>query len=259
MQLKMPNYKLAIGYLLLFMVPLFALGEEQKLDAFAKGNAYYAQANYKEAIAAYQQLLEADEASVAVYFNLGNAYYKMDEIPAAILNYEKAYKLAPNDADVQVNLQLANQRITDKIESVPPFFLSQWWHNFILACYLNTWSAWGVALFTMGFLALIIYLFAQALGVKKAAFYTGISCLIIGLACLIAAVAQYQYLNKHQEAILFTGAVNVKSEPNPQAKTLFVIQEGLKVRIAERHADWLRIALPNGDEGWIVKNDVKEI
>ena len=248
-----------MGFMLLLVAPLFSMGKDQAVDLLTKGNGYYAKSEYKQAVAVYQQLLKDGIRSPTVYFNLGNAYYKMDEIPSAILNYERAYKLTPNDEDVRVNLQLANLKIADKIEAVPPFFLNQWWHHLILACSLTTWSIWGVVLFTMGFVVLIVYLFAQTLSIKKPAFYAGICCLVLALFCIILATAQYRYFNKHQEAILFSGAVNVKSAPNDQTKTLFVIHEGIKVKVGKREGDWIKIELPNGQVGWIGYSTVKVI
>ncbi|GAA4788373.1 tetratricopeptide repeat protein [Olivibacter ginsenosidimutans] len=235
------------------------MGKNKAVDLFTKGNSHYAKSEYKQAATVYEQLLKDGFQSTAVYFNLGNAYYKLDEIPLAILNYEKAYKRSPNDEDIKVNLQLANQKIDDKIETVPPLFLNQWWHSFILAFSLNAWSVLGTTLFFVGFLALIVYLFAQAVGVKKTAFYSGISCLVLAMVCLIAATAQQRYFDKHQEAILFSGAVNVKSAPNDQTKTLFVIHEGTKVKIAKREGDWVKIELSNGNVGWIAYNDLRII
>jgi len=254
----MRSYKLYLGFMLL-LAPLFSMGKDQAVDLLTKGNGYYAKSEYKQAVAAYQQLLKNGFRSATVYFNLGNAYYKLEEIPSAILNYERAYKLTPNDEDVQVNLQLANLKIADKIETIPPFFLNQWWHKLILACSLTTWSVWGVVLFVIGFLVLIGYLFTQALRVKKIAFYAGICCLALALFCIVMATAQYRYFNDHREAILFSGAVNVKSAPNDQTKTLFVIHEGTKVKIDKREGDWIKIELPNGNVGWIGYSTVKVI
>lgn len=257
-RLKGLNCKGYLGIILLF-APLFSIAQNKNIDLFTQGNNYYAKADYKQAVAVYKQLLKADVQSSALYFNLGNAYYKLDELPSAILNYEKAYKLSPNDDDIRVNIQLANQKIADKIEAVPQLFVTQWWRNFMLSFSLNTWSVLGVVFFVLGFLALITYLFAQILGVKKSAFYAGLSLLILALVCLVTGTAQHHYFNKHQEAILFSGAVNAKSAPNDSQKTVFVIHEGTKVKISKKEGEWVKIELPNGNVGWIAYSAVRVI
>ena len=91
-----------------------------------EANQYYADGKYNEAIAAYEEVLAGNYESAALYFNLGNAYFKVNNIPSAIWNYEKALKLDPTDEDIRFNLDLANSRMIDKIEPFPEFFLKTW-------------------------------------------------------------------------------------------------------------------------------------
>src|SRR5882757_4527610 len=113
-----------ITYLLLLIIsPLLAFSDDGATALFKKGNDQYAKAQYKEAITSYQKLVDGGYQSTAVYFNLGNAYYKTDDIAAALLYYEKAHKLSPGDEDIRVNIQLANSKITDKQDDVPEFFI----------------------------------------------------------------------------------------------------------------------------------------
>ncbi|WP_449437698.1 tetratricopeptide repeat protein [Pedobacter steynii] len=102
--------------------PLFLCAKENPEALFAKGNGQYAKAQYKEAAQSYEEVLKDGYKSADVYFNLGNAYYKMGEMAPAILYYEKAYKLTPGDQEISLNLQLANLKIADKIDPVPEFF-----------------------------------------------------------------------------------------------------------------------------------------
>ncbi|SDJ99169.1 TPR repeat-containing protein [Pedobacter sp. ok626] len=248
------------AWLLLFAMPLFTSAKVIDADALLKqGNAAYAKNQFAEAAAAYQQVLDAGYESAAVYFNLGNAQYKLAEMPAAILHYEKALKLAPGDADIKQNLQLANLKITDRIEEIPEFFLSKWWKGFILFFSLSILSVFTIVCFIVGFILLIAYLFLISVWPKKMAFYTGITVLSFGLIFLVMSAVQSHYLNAYQQGIVFTGAVDVKSGPDGKQKTLFVIHEGTKVSILEQDNDWAKIVLANGNGGWIKLLDIKEI
>ncbi|MNK03532.1 Tetratricopeptide repeat protein [compost metagenome] len=248
------------AWLLLFAMPLFTSAKVIDADALLKqGNAAYAKNQFAEAAAAYQQVLDAGYESAAVYFNLGNAQYKLAEMPAAILHYEKALKLAPGDADIKQNLQLANLKITDRIEEIPEFFLSKWWKGFILFFSLSTLSVFTIVCFIVGFILLIAYLFLISVWPKKMAFYTGITVLSLGLIFLVMSAVQSHYLNAYQQGIVFSGAVDVKSGPDGKQKTLFVIHEGTKVSILEQDNDWAKIVLANGNGGWIKLLDIKEI
>lgn len=246
--------------LLLFVLPLCISAKEIDAEAlFKQGNEAYAKNQFKEASAAYQQVLDAGYQSAAIYFNLGNANYKLAEMPEAILNYEKALKLSPGDADVQLNLQLANLKITDRIEIVPEFFLTKWWKAFIYFFSLSTLSVFTVVSFIAGFVLLIAYLFLIAVWPKKVAFYAGVAVLSLGLAFLAMSALQSHYLNASQQGIIFAGATDVKGGPDIKQKTLFVIHAGTKVNIVQNDNDWIKIILANGNGGWITLSEIKEI
>lgn len=255
---KYLKYTLYAG-LLFLATPLLSSANEQPEALLKKGNSAYAKEQYKEALAAYQQALDAGYESVALYFNTANAYYKLAEMPAAILNYEKAAKLAPGDEDIKLNLKLANLKITDRMEDVPEFFLTTWWKSFIFFFSAKALAVFNVTSFIVGFVLLIAYLFLTAVGPKKLAFYAGIIVLSLGLISFIVVNVQSGYLNGKSQAIVFSGAADVKSGPDAKQKTLFVIHAGTKVSIKENNNRWINVVLSNGNSGWIAASDVKEI
>ncbi|MES2457981.1 MAG: SH3 domain-containing protein [Bacteroidota bacterium] len=249
-----------LGFLLLlFSLPLLLVAGQNAEIEFKKANQLYAKLNYKDAASIYQQMLKTGHLSADIYYNLGNSYYKLGEIPEAILNYEKAYKLAPGDADIQANLRLANLRITDKIEAVPEFFISKWWHSFILFTSAEVLAVFSVIGFLLGFGLLIVYLFAVRIAIKRPAFYAGTGVLSLALLLTIVAVIQHRHLNALNSGIVFSGTVNVKSGPNASFKSLYVIHEGIKVAVVEQNDGWLKVVLPNGNIGWIRASDIQYI
>ncbi|RKR84944.1 SH3 domain-containing protein [Mucilaginibacter gracilis] len=249
-----------ITYLLLLLaLPLISLANSETDALFAKANNQYSKAKYKDAVQTYQSILSNGYQSAAVYFNLGNAYYKLGDIPSALLYYEKAHKLNPGDDDINFNIQLTTLKTTDKIDAAPDLFLTKWWQAFVLCCSVTTLGWLSVLFFIAGFGVLIVYLFAATVSLKRGTFYTSMALLFLGLLSILMAANQVHYFTSHQQAIVFSNSVTVKSEPEKAAKTLFVIHEGTKVDVLENTNGWLRVKLLNGNDGWILPADVKEI
>jgi len=244
--------------LLLLALPLFSLGNDNTA-LFEKGNAAYAKAQYQQAEKSYQQIIDNGYESAAVYFNLGNAYYKTGDIPSALLYYEKAHKLAPGDEDISFNIRFANSKTSDKVEPAPEFFATQWWHNFILFYSASTLATLSIIFILLGFGVLILYLFTASILLKKASFFTGVIMAFVGIVMVFIINRQITYFSNHHQAIIFSSTVTVKSTPDASAKPLFVVHEGTKVTIMQTNNSWIEVELPNGNAGWIATTDVKEI
>ena len=227
---------------------------------FSAGNKLYAKADYKGAISNYQQLIQEGHESATVYFNLGNAYYKANEIPSALLYLEKAYKLAPTDDDISYNLQMANLKTADKLDPTEVFFITRWWRSFLLLLTVQTLSVLSVLFFSAGFGILIVYVYTQSSTTKRFSFYAGLGVIVIGVLLFFMAGAQERYLNTPQEAIVFSDVVSIKSEPSPNAKSLFVLHEGVKVVLKSSENDgWIKVTIPNGSVGFVKFSDLKLI
>jgi tetratricopeptide (TPR) repeat protein len=246
-------------FLLVWIIlPLLSFGNDQPDALFAKANGYYARAQYKEALATYQKIIAAHEHSAAVYFNMGNASYKLGDIPSALLYYEKAHQLSPNDDDINANIRLANSKTRDKIEDVPEFFLDRWWETIFLGFSANTFALSSLLSVLLGSAFLIIYFFAYRRAVKKSSFFAAITCFILSIFSIFLLSQQINYF-KQRQGIVFSSPVYVKSAPAEQSRDLFLIHDGTKVMILEDHKEWLRVRLANGNEGWIKASDLKVI
>jgi tetratricopeptide (TPR) repeat protein len=247
-------------YLMIILVlPMLSFGGDGTNALFSKGNALYAKGQYKEALASYQQLIDQGYQSAAVYFNMGNASYKNDDIASAVLYYEKAHKLAPGDDDINYNLKYVNLKTTDKIEEVPEFFVTRWWRGFILSFSTQALAIWSIIFVLLGSAILALYFFAGSVSAKRASFYGYILFFFMGALTIFVADRQLSYFQDHREAVVFSASVNVKSGPVEQSNTLFVIHDGTKVNVLDNTGGWTKISLANGNEGWIKQGDVKEI
>jgi len=241
------------------VIPILSFGNDSTQTLFAKGNALYVKAQYKEALTAYQQILDEGYQSAAVYFNMGNASFKNDDIPSALLYYEKAHKLSPGDEDINFNIRFANLKTTDKIDEAPEFFLANWWKALILSLSVNTLSIVSILLVLFGFGVLIIYFFANSVSIKKASFYCSITLFFLGVFTIFIAGMQLNYFSGHRQAIIFSSSVTVKNGPVEKSGNVFVLHDGTKVNILDTSNGWMKIRIGNGNEGWIKASDVKEI
>lgn len=256
MKSKRSSGTLIFWIALLLPVLTYAGGQPDSL--FKQANAQYAKAQYSEALNNYQKIIAGGKHSAAVYFNMGNASYKLADLPSALLYYEKAHQLAPNDEDINANIRLGNSKIRDKIEEVPEFFMNRWWTSIYLSYTANTIALISLLFAFAGSALLIVYFFAHRRGIKKTAFFSSLTCFALGLFAMFILSRQVSYFEQ-QYGIVFHSPVYVKSEPAEGSRSLVLIHEGLKVRIIDVGQNWVKVRLANGSEGWIKSADLREI
>lgn len=222
-------------------------------------NHFYTKGKYEKAIKYYEQVLENGYESAGLYYNLGNAYYKSHKIASAILNYERARLRDPGNEDIKYNLQLARKQITDDIEAIPEFFISKWIRQFIQLFGSDAWAITSMITF-VGFLILLaLSLFSKRFNLKRTFFWLSLVLMVLSFSTFYFSHKQKQNIVSNEKAIVFSSKVTVKSTPAKSGTDLFVIHEGLKVKILREVGDWYEIKLADGNVGWIQKEDVEEI
>lgn len=218
---------------------------------FEKANFYYNEARYDTAVVIYEGIIDEGYVSAPLLYNIGNAYFKMKNYPMAILNYEKALKIEPNNEDIKQNLAIANALITDKIEPVPEFFLKKAWKNMGARLTANQWATLSLILIGLVLTVLFIYLTTRTRGIKKSMFFVGILLIIISLCSIIFASQRWRHMNEHNEAIVMIPTITVKSSPSSSGTDLFVLHEGTKVDVMDRADSWNKIKIADGSVGWL--------
>lgn len=222
-------------------------------------NNAYNEGMYDSALNVYHQVEKENLESGELYYNMGNTYFKTNDISSAILYYEKAKKLEPNNEDIDYNLRIANSMIVDKIERVPELFFKKWWNYFYNMFNANTWTiisviSWFILIFFIG-----LFIVSNSRGGKKLAFYFGLLFLFSSIATFGLASQKYYYGKEQHEAIIFTPTITVKSSPTSNAVDLFVVHEGTKIYVLDEVQDWVKIRIPDGSIGWLPLNSVRKI
>lgn len=226
---------------------------------FDQGKAHYNEANYEAAITSWESILDSGEHSAALYFNLGNAYYRIEQIAPSIYFYEKALQLAPGDSEIKNNLAFAQNQTIDIIEPFPKNLVSTWIDKTTQLLSFDAWAKTTI-IFSIGFVLLFLAYYFSVAAMKKRFFFMGsFLSLFFSLVCLFFAYANYAKVTNNKTAILFTSSSQVKSEPLERAELSFVIHEGTKVNIISEEGDWVRVQLADGKDGWLPKEDLKAL
>ena len=229
--------------------------------AVTKNNAdtEYQKGNYQQAIRDYEEVLKNGE-SAEIYFNLGNAYYRTDNITKAVLNYERARLLSPGDDDINFNLQFARSKTIDKITPESEMFFVTWYKSLVNFTSVDNWAKTGILCIVMALLLVLLYLFGPQLMLRKIGFFGGLAFFVIFLLSNLFAFQQKQALDNRTGAIIMAPSVNVKKTPAKNSADQFVLHEGTRVDIIDKGmTDWRCIRVGDGREGWIETKAIEEI
>lgn len=251
-----------LGFILFLFSPFWALSSEltSHYDTlFQQGNEAYQARDYQSALTNYQNVLESGFESSDLMYNLGNTYYKLDQNTQAILFYEKALKLNPNSVDAVYNLKLANKRIVDKIETLPVPFYTNWKNALILVFNYETWGYLSILFMAIATISFLFFLMGSNPTIKRLNFFLFLIFLLSCGVTYIFARTQFNQFAKAENAIVFAERANVYSEPNTSSSLLFVIHEGLKVKLLSQENTWYKVTLPDGSIGWLPVETLQEI
>lgn len=237
-------------------VGLSAFGQTAPAELYKKAAGHYKAAQYIQAVEHYEQLLEQGYKEAEVYYNLGNCYYKLNQTAKAVLNLERAAKLAPEDEDIQHNLKLANLKTIDKIQPVPQLSVITWWKRFISS---HSSGGWATLALVLVWVSLISFAALFFLGMKKITSAIGVLCLIFSIFFLALGFRQNQKEHNPGEAVLMVPNTFVKSAPDENGNNLFMIHEGIKFEILDRVGSWHKIRLADGKVGWLEKETFQTI
>jgi len=237
--------------LILFFLFLYFAGIASEISDSA--NKAYAKGEFEKAAKLYEKKLANGEA-FELYYNLGNSYYKTNNIALAILNYERAKKLKPNDPDVIFNLELANKKIVDKVEPSSSVFIAEWKSSFLNLFSEKGWSVLCISLFFISILLLAAYLFSKRIVIRQVTFWTAFLFIVLAIAVFFCARAQYKQAAFGNEAIIIAQSADVTGSPSANGIRLFILHEGTKVKVLESSQGWSKIELTENKIGWVPDN-----
>ncbi len=225
----------------------------------SEADSAYVQERYQQAAKDYEALLKQG-VSADLYYNLGNCYYRMDQMTQAVLNYERALLLSPGDKDIRFNLQMARSKTIDKITPESEMFFVTWYRSLVNVMSVDGWARTALVALIVAIVLALFYLFSDRIWLRKIGFFGGIIALLLFLVGNLFAWQQKSNLTQRTGAIIIKSAVNVKSTPSKNGTDLYILHEGTKVTVTDSSMrEWRKIRVADGKEGWLEVSEIEVI
>lgn len=242
-------------YILIFFISVVTFSQNQSL--FEKANALYNDGKYAEAIDDYTAILETGNHSAELYFNLGNANYKLNNIAPSIYYYEKALRLDPDNTDIKNNLAYAQNMTIDVVDVVPDSGISKLLKSLANKFTFDSWAKSAIVFVFVFVVLFLLYYFAYTTIRKRISFIASILALILMSITLTLAFYKFDLDKTDNPAIVFAQESKIKSGPNLNSEEAFRLHEGTKVQVLETFDNWKKIKLADGKTGWVIQEDIK--
>lgn len=220
-------------------------------EMFRQANEAYENGDFQQAIELYNSVIDNGYDSWELRYNMGNAYYRLDNIGKTILNYERALRMAPGKKVVKDNLALARSKTTDNIEEIPRLFLAEWVLSITKIMTLKGWLTTLAIIFILGLAALSVFLISTEYKTRKTALINSMVLLALIILSAVFATISFVSASKDNEAVITEPLVVVKGSPDMKGVDKFVLHEGTKLTINDTQDDWWQIEIADGKNGWI--------
>ena len=244
--------------ILTFILVIFSFSVQAQNDAlFNKATDAYNSADYNTAIESYLAIIETGQHSSELYFNLGNSYYKLNQIAPSIYYYEKALLLKPNDAEIINNLGYAQNMALDAIELMPETGLSKIYKEITGRLSFDQWGYAAVIFVILFVILYIVFYFLEYATQKRITFITSLLSLVLAVVSTVFAFLQYSDFQADNPAIVFDNEIKVTSEPNKKSQAVFTLHEGTKVYVLEELKGYKKIRIADGQTGWLNSESIK--
>lgn len=245
--------------LILFIFSVFvriSVSQDTNRDKFYQGVTYFTAGSYDKALQVWNEIYRTGYRSANLDYNIGNAYFKLNNIPSAILYYERAYLLKPGDENINYNLQVARTLNVDRFQEIPELFFIKWYNFVSLSLSTNTWAKISIVTFIIFLLFLSLYIYSSRHRSKILGFWFALLFIFLSLSTLAFTIRNKSMVYNSHKAIITSPLISGKSSPDKSGNDLFVLHEGTKVTIEDEVGEWLEIRLSDGNKGWVPGNSI---
>ena len=243
-------------WMFVYSAPVFGQVEEAN-RLFDEGNRMYREGQYQEAIDVYERAQAAGYTSGALNYNLGNAYFRNDELGQAIRYYEKARFFMPENEELIHNLQFARAQTKNQFSQLPVPSWIRWWQLQVVRNGAFTFFIIGILFYVAAMSMLIHRIRTRTRNPwhrRARSAMLVLSILLLGGA--FAASIQSEQLGK---AVVVVDEVELMQEPTDAASSVETLFEGVVVDLLQEEAEWVEIRLPNGTRGWLGRSVIADV
>lgn len=237
-------------------------GEEGKAAAMVKvnqANVAYQKGNYQDAIRIYNDVLQSYQ-SAEVYYNLGNAYFRSDDITRSVISYRRALLLSPGSKDIMHNLTIAQSKTIDKVPVADEMFFVTWYKSLLGTMTVDGWAYLAIISLIVALLLFLVYLFANNILLRQVSFFISAALIIVFLAGNIFAWVLKDAARNSMGAVVIAPSVTAKNTPANAGADSFVVHEGTYVTVIDEGVkEWSQVRMDDGREGWVMTKDIEKI
>ena len=211
-------------------------------SSFDDANKLYEKGGYQDAIQAYQAVL-SNQPTAAVYFNLGNAYFKSGQLGDAIAEYRQAAAYAPRDPDIQANLKFARARVSG------PSYLGDWKERIAGNVTNRQWILLSCA-GTWTFFLLLAVRQLRPMWTRSLMPWTAVSA-VLGLGLTVSCLWVTHDRNTTEIAVVVQRDAVMRLGPFDESKSMMTLQDGTELKVIDHKNDWLQVTADDKSVGWI--------
>ncbi|MCX4264018.1 MAG: tetratricopeptide repeat protein [Muribaculaceae bacterium] len=254
-----------IFFLFICLTTLAATAQSLGIQA----DSAYAKEDYGRAATLYEQSIASEGQSSTAWYNLGNAYFRRDNLGKAVVCYQRALKLDPTNEDARQNLEFVRSRIQDRPEDDTPF-VAKLHRNIVSSATANTWAWTAFALFALLCGAVALYIFSRNIAMRKTGFFGGIVLFFVCAYVITVAMNAADNATQSNFAVVTSPSTQLSSSPRATGKSgdkIITIHEGTTVEIVDSvetpddpvSPRWYNVKINNGTKAWMRASDAERI
>lgn len=234
-----------------------------------QADSAYTGEDYRTAIRLYSRIIEENGPSAQIYYNLGNSYYRINDIAKSVLCYQRALNIDPSYRDARVNLKFVKSRIADLPED-DSSFLGNLHDSVIAAMSPNAWAWTALLLFLMLLACIGLYLFTDNIRLRKTGFFGGLVILVLSIYTSTVAYGSASGATRHDQAVISPPTATLRTEPGSAvndknrmislpAGTIVIITDSITMPGETAAPKWYNVKINNSTSAWVNAADVERI
>ncbi len=238
-------------------------------SVIAQADSAYMRDDYAQAVKLYTEAIDNEGSSTLLYYNLGNAYYRMGQLGKAIVCYERALRLDPTNNDAKTNLEFVNSKITDQAGDNGTF-ISNTFDKIIDYCHANGWAWIAITSFILFLLSIALYVFASSIMLRKTGFFGAIILILVSVVSNIFAYQAAGKANSHNHAVIIEPSTILSTSPRipkDRSEEAMLLHEGTKVEILDSVSTtidsiatkWYDVKVDNSHRAWVNSSAIEKI